>query len=179
MSRQCWKKTEPGNSDLGIYARANSGMTLEALSLPGGHTVKGETTREPHGVGAGRCVPREEPQECGASWEEERASARGWGPHIRRTSHFRPRNGEGSPQTLRPRLASVPGISDEVPTEARPTYLDRVSHHALPLLWSFPLPLLSPPSSLGESSEHTLNHQPAAPSSGGDPLCAHGGHFPA
>lgn len=45
-----------------------------------------------------------------------------------------------------------------------PTYLDRVSHLALPFLGSFPLPLLSPPSSLHPKPSvhnHVLLRPPA------------------
>lgn len=150
-------------------------MTLEALSLPGGHMVEGETARKPHGVGTGCHGPREEPQECGAVLGG-RASAGGGdirsdGPHTLGQGMGRalpkPCGRQVGWASLKPTLAPsahiwllFPGISAEVPTEARPTYLDRVSHRTLPLLWSFPLLLLSPPASLGESSEYALSHQP-------------------
>lgn len=115
------------------------------------------------------------PRNVGHSWEG-RASAGGGdilsdGPHTSGQGMERalpkPCGRQVGWASLKPTLAPsahvwllFPGISAEVPTEARPTYLDRVSHHTLPLLWSFPLLLLSPPASLGESSEHALSHQP-------------------
>lgn len=115
-------------------------------------------------------------------------SGRGAGTSQQTDSRCRLRNGVGSPKPpqepgwlglAQPTLAPsahiwllFPGLSDEVPVEARPAYLGRASHHTLPLLWSSS-------SSLGESSEHALGQQPTASSSCGAPLCAGGRHLPA
>lgn len=160
-------------------------MPPKALSLHRRHMVKGETTRELRGVGAGCHAPRQEPQRC------LEAPETGAGTSQQTGSHYRLRHGVGSPKPLQgparlgltqPTLAPsahvcllFPGISDEVP--AANVLGQSESPH--PSLWSFPLPLSSPPSSLGESSERALNHQPTVSSSRGAPLCAHGRHLPA